>query len=270
MSHSHDKTTQHNCPACSFGQFTRNNYFTGKLLVERDFTEEQRFHIEKLRHHEQRLHGWGVVCGLKVKQHANENCRDRFVCIEPGTAVDCCGHDIIVREEQCFDLSRVIKDLKDKNDTGPHTLQICIRYRECPTEEIPVLYDECGCDDTQCAPNRILESYDLDVILDPPKDADAMQSPRLQWENTIDLAHSFRVALHEDSSRLYVMTTDGTGSIYQLSTDNHTVLASHPLSAKGMALAVSNDGTRLYVVTEANPRKLLVLDTANLAAAPKQ
>ena len=118
MAHSHNGTAQLTCPACNYGPFTRNNYFTGKLLVERDFTDETRFHMEKLRHHEQQLHGWGVVCGLKVKPHPNEACRDRFVCIEPGSAVDCCGHDIIVREEECVDITQFpeIKALKSKND----------------------------------------------------------------------------------------------------------------------------------------------------------
>ena len=58
MAHSHNGTAQLSCPACNYGPFTRNNYFTGKLLVERDFTDETHFHMEKLRHHEQLLHGW--------------------------------------------------------------------------------------------------------------------------------------------------------------------------------------------------------------------
>ena len=274
MSQTKPHTADSLCPACDIGAFTRNHYFTGKLLVERDFTDEQRYYVDKLRHHHQRLHGWGVVCGLKVKQHGTDTCRNRFVCIEPGTAIDCCGHEIILREETCIDITQTeaIKQLQKANDTAAHTLQICIRYRECPTEDIPVLYDECGCDDTKCAPNRILESYALDLILDPPNPPDALSTPRFQWENTIALAHSFRATLHSDSSRLYAMTTDSPGSIYQVSTDNHAVLASRALPAKGMALAVSNDGTRLYVVTEAptNPgtskRQLIVFDTANLAA----
>ena len=40
MAHSHNGTAQLTCPACNYGPFTRNNYFTGKLLVERDFTDE--------------------------------------------------------------------------------------------------------------------------------------------------------------------------------------------------------------------------------------
>jgi hypothetical protein len=168
--HKHNDDAQGLCPACEIGPFIRNNYFTGKLMLERDFTDEQRYFIEKMRHHHQRLHGWGVVCGLKVKQHTNPACRDRFICIEPGTAIDCCGHEIVVREKECIDITQLpsIKALIDKRDNNPHTLQVCLRYRECPTEEIPVLYDECGCNDTRCAPNRILESYDVDVIVISP------------------------------------------------------------------------------------------------------
>src|SRR5690349_15063008 len=79
---------------------TRNHYFTGKLLVERDFTDEQHYFREKLRLHHQRLHGVGVVCGLAVVQHPNESCRDRLVILEPGSAVDCCGHDVYVIEPE--------------------------------------------------------------------------------------------------------------------------------------------------------------------------
>ena len=49
------------------------------------------------RRHNLHLHGSGVVCGLKVVQHDKEQCRDRFVCVEPGTAIDCCGHEIVLR-----------------------------------------------------------------------------------------------------------------------------------------------------------------------------
>ena len=182
MSHSNQDTAQHSCPACSYGPFTRNNYFTGKLMVERDFTDETRFHMEKMRHHEQQLHGWGVVCGLKVKPHPNEACRDRFVCIEPGFAVDCCGHDIIVREEECVDLLTLpeIQALKTQGDTDAHKLQICVRFRECPTEDVPVLYDECGCDDAKCAPNRILESWEFDVILDPKDEPEPFHTSKIR------------------------------------------------------------------------------------------
>ena len=267
MAHSHNGTAQLACPACNYGPFTRNNYFTGKLLVERDFTDETRFHMEKLRHHEQLLHGSGVVCGLKVEPHPNEACRDRFVCVEPGSAVDCCGHDIIVAEEECVDITRFpeIKALQSNNDKDPHTLQICVRFRECPTEDIPVLYDDCGCDDTKCAPNRILESYEIGVMIDPPDQPDSLHTPKFSWENSIAVAHAAAAVLHDASHRLYALTADDPATVYQISSDNHATITSRTLPAKVLAQAVSNDGKHLYVVVEpttpATLRQLHVLDT---------
>jgi len=255
------------CPECAIGPFTRNHYFTGKLLVERDFREEQSYYIDKLRLHEQRLHGWGVVCGLKVTQADSEACRNRFVCIEPGLAIDCCGHEIYVAEKDCtWDLTQTagIKALVKNNDKDTHTLQICIRYKECPSEPIPVLYDDCGCDDTQCAPNRILEAYEIDVNVDPKSTATSPDAPVLAWNNTINVAHALAVAYHDGTRRLYVLTDDPLGFVYQVSTDNFSVLSSHALGVQGFALSVSNDGKRVYVVAAgaaaANDYQLHVLD----------
>ena len=80
MAHSHNGTPQLSCPACNYGPFTRNNYFTGKLLVERDFTDETRFHMEKLRHHEQLLARLGR--GLRSQsQAAPERGLPRSLCL---------------------------------------------------------------------------------------------------------------------------------------------------------------------------------------------
>ena len=78
------KTTNHknDCLPFDIPPFTRNNYFTGKLLTERDFTAEQHYGINKLRLHHIGSHGWGVVCGLKVKPHPF--CPELRVVVEPG------------------------------------------------------------------------------------------------------------------------------------------------------------------------------------------
>jgi DNA-binding beta-propeller fold protein YncE len=265
------------CPDCTaIEPFKRNNYFTGKLLVERDFTDEQRYYVDKLRLHHQQLHGHGVVCGLKVKPHDNPACRDRMICIEPGTAIDCCGHGMLVLEPECFEFTALesFQATIKPEDKQAHTLQICLHYQECPNELIPVLFDDCGCDDTQCAPNRILESYTLDLIVDPPPTAEAVHTPKLAWSSTASPAHASRIALHAASHRLYAITADNQQTVYQLDTDTMTVVGSRNLPAKGLELAVSNDGNRLYVITEAtgglsaDPRQLLVLDTANNMSNP--
>src|SRR4029079_18816371 len=123
--------------------------------------------------------------------HPNSNCRDRLVILEPGSAIDCCGHDVFVLDQEVFDFSTApeVKALKDKPDGKDHILEFCLSYRECPTEEIPVLYDDCGCDDTQCAPNRILESFEIKVHVDPPPQPPKFAHPKLSWIAPFPIAH---------------------------------------------------------------------------------
>ena len=254
------------CPECQFGPFERNHYFTGKLMTARDFSDETRYHSERMRHHDARLHGWGVVCGLKVKAHDNPDCQGKYVIIEPGTALDCCGNEILVTEAVTVELAQLpaIADLIKKKDTDPHRLQICISYKECPTEEVPVLYDECGCDDSRCAPNRILSSFEVDAILGADLAAAPIVSPGFTYTAAVNPPHAVAVALHADTKRMYAIASD-QNVVYQLDTETPMVVGTANLKAQPVALAVSNKGDRLYVVTEdGNIRKLVVLDTAKL------
>ncbi len=258
------------CVSCEFGPFTRNHYFTGKLMLERDFSDETRFHMEKLRHHNQRLHGWGVVCGLQVVPHPDANCHDRFVIIEPGTGIDCCGHEIVVREPEMVELARLpaVAKLIQAGDTAAHALQICLRFRECPTEEIPVLYNDCGCDENRCAPNRILESFDVDAILDPPPAPPSTQNPRLVRLAPLSPNHARRVAVTPQGDFIYALE-EGKNVLYQVNTQTFMV-SSVGLNGIGLEVAVAHDGKTVYVVTElpsrraTKPRQLVVFGTAGL------
>jgi hypothetical protein len=261
----HHHETGH-CGSCEIGPFQRNNFFTGKLLLERDFVDEQDYFIDKNHLHNKLLHGWGVVCGLKVKQHANASCRDRFVCIEPGLALDCCGHEILVREEECFDLLSLpsMKGLLLENDPESfHDLQVCIRFKECGTEPIPVLYDECGCDDTRCLPNRILESFEVDVIVDPPATAESWNGPVLVRGADIGLADATRIRRNDVDGNLYVLA--GT-TIFKIDPVSRATLGSRDLTTNVLSLDISPGGTHVYAVREngSAARKLTVLQASDL------
>src|SRR5690348_15813690 len=123
------------CPECAPRLPLRNHWFWGKCIVPRDLTDEQFFFLDKLRLHNQRLHGSGIVCGLELQPHPNQSCRDRLMILTPGSAVDCCGHDILVLEDNVVDLHgfEAIRDLLSKPLAKPsYRLRFCIRYRECP------------------------------------------------------------------------------------------------------------------------------------------
>src|ERR1700758_5441572 len=99
------KPSANDCLPCNIPPFCRNNYFTGKLLTERDFTAEQQYTADKLRLHHVALHGWGVVCGLKVKPHPV--CPHLRIVVEPGQAIDACGRQIRVSTEKELELPRI-------------------------------------------------------------------------------------------------------------------------------------------------------------------
>lgn len=56
--------------------FKRLNYFYGQMLGVTDFQTEQNYFREKLKLHNRCLHGYGVICGLKVvPEPKDESCK---------------------------------------------------------------------------------------------------------------------------------------------------------------------------------------------------
>lgn len=247
------------CIECDIPQLARNNYFTGKLLVERDFTDEQHYFMGKERRHNQRLHGWGAVCGLKVLPHPNPACADRFVLIDPGTAIDCCGREILVRRQECFDFeSRYLENWQTQNgptsqpDSKPVDIQICVSYKECATEDVPALFDDCS-SDSSSKPNRILESYGFDVLVKSKTSSTEAAGVKLEWANTLNFADAVRVVRHDDTSRIYILTSNSNASVLyalEAATDSIVMPPQTFNAMAGMDLAVSPAGDFVYVVLQ--------------------
>jgi hypothetical protein len=143
------------CPACTGLQcLERPRFFAGQLLSEADFNSEIDYMLAKQRLHNRYLHGVGTVCGLEV---VCSGC-DGQVIIQPGYAIDPCGNDIIVCQQQQFDVLKAIKACcdarKKKSKTGcdpfqppsdpgcANTVQnwcITIQYQETMTQPITPL-----------------------------------------------------------------------------------------------------------------------------------
>jgi hypothetical protein len=69
----------------------RPNYFTSQFLVEKDFKDEQAYHVDLRRLHNQVLHSWGIATGLEVTKTGNKQ-----VSVSPGTAIDQQGREIVL------------------------------------------------------------------------------------------------------------------------------------------------------------------------------
>jgi len=267
------------CVECGIPQMARNNYFTGKLLVERDFTDEQHYFMGKERRHNQRLHGWGAVCGLKVSAHPVPACAERFVLIDPGTAIDCCGREILVQHQECFDFeSQFLANWQAQNGpsstpaTKPVDIQICIAYRECATEDVPALFDDCESNSSK--PNRILESYGFDVLMKSPNALPDAGGVKLDWLNTLNFANPIRAVRHDDTKRLYLLTsTPSTAVLYALDTTNESIVIPPQTfsSSEGLDVAVSPAGDFVYVAVQPNAAgdapQIVVLKSSDLSQA---
>lgn len=153
---------KNNCESVKdgFPTFERNNYFCGKLMVERDFWVEQLYHMGKQRLHNAHLHGWGTVCGLKLDPHPN--CPNLRVVVRSGMAIDCYGREIIVGGDVQVELESYRKN-GNGSSLKPENLYVCLSYRKCETEPVTVFLDDCGCRE-ECEANRIRETYEIEVL----------------------------------------------------------------------------------------------------------
>ena len=246
----HEFTTLETCPQCEFEAFIRNHFFTGKMMGAAEFRTETHFHSEKMRHHNVRLHGSGVVCGLKVKQHPSPDCQKRYVIVEPGSALDCCGHEILVAQEEIVDIAGLPQVKALTKDAALHALQLCVRFRECPTEDVPVLYDECGCDDTKCAPNRILESFGFDVLVDPPLAPAELTGtdPAAAFVGTN--VHGVRGTFAASADGKVMAVDPGNAKRVFIFDPHHRSVKTIVLASNARALALAPDGVFAYLVTD--------------------
>ncbi|MEW5868198.1 MAG: hypothetical protein AB1894_02910 [Chloroflexota bacterium] len=143
------------CPVClGLDNLERPRYFAGQLLTEAELNSEQAYVRAKNRLHNRYLHGWGVVCGLEVVCHECEG----YITVRPGYALDPCGEDIVVGQEQEINVIEMIAQCKDsrrrrsRDDCDPLSYHpdveckdqeehwcLTLSYREQETNPVAVL-----------------------------------------------------------------------------------------------------------------------------------
>lgn len=135
----------------------RNRYFTGKFMSERDFATDPEYFLSRHRLHHRLFHGWGIVCGLEVVDHPREECRDRWVEVLPGIAVDGSGREIVLEEAVAVEVLPA-----GTEPTGPFA--VCARYDEEEVEPVPALYAEGIADPKLREANRLREVARIEAL----------------------------------------------------------------------------------------------------------
>jgi hypothetical protein len=77
----------------------RLNYFTYQFLVEKDFDDEQDYHLQMRRRHNRAMHTAGVASGLEITRTGPSQVR-----IAPGTAIDRDGREIVIDDARTYSL----------------------------------------------------------------------------------------------------------------------------------------------------------------------
>ena len=159
-------------------EFVRVRYFYGQRLGVMELNDEAAYHQGKHAFHNARLHGAGVLCGLRAERFVTvANSATTVLRVIRGAAVDACGREILVGVDQCIDVAawfarnRNRPELADFTSGTTQRLHICLRYRECPSDPSPAPRDPCGCGTGSCEYGRVREGFELSLLTDAEKPA---------------------------------------------------------------------------------------------------
>ncbi|MGI9301087.1 MAG: hypothetical protein ACR2RB_00040 [Gammaproteobacteria bacterium] len=100
----------------------RVRFFDGQYLLDQDFIDEQKYHIDRQHRHHRTLHIAGIADGLEVKPAASPTANAIRVTVTAGTAIDPNGRQLALARDQTVDL--VLSKFRSK------TASIYIVYAE--------------------------------------------------------------------------------------------------------------------------------------------
>lgn len=249
------------CVPCGLHEPRRNNYFDGKLLVSRDFIDEQDYGRGHRRIHNALLHGVGTVCGLKIVQHPADGCRREFVVVQPGMALDCCGNEIIVPEQTGVNIANMLADDPDLAKALDGTRHLFIAIARCDegAEKVPVILPGCGANGASNF-GRIAERFKFVLSARRPKDVTPVEVPataKLTWVHTITLGAQTPRAMHiNDAEQWLQVAADNNGKgahLYLHDRDTQDLVSLLEMSGTSTDTASSREARLVFAAGQFKP-----------------
>lgn len=160
----------------------RPRYFARQLVTPAELNLGTDYVLERLRRHNRLLHGWGVVCGLKVCRvpgAEGELALPWKVAIKPGHAIDGHGNDVTVDCDRVVDLRAGVTaaacgdppgEVRDPWCADVWTLEggrrvwVAVCYVACRSRPVRAQPSGCGCDDTTCEYSRWVDGYEVRIL----------------------------------------------------------------------------------------------------------
>jgi hypothetical protein len=165
------------------------NYVQGMVLGVDDFDQEFTYLSERGQWLARDLIGYGTVSGLAVTIEDSD--KGKRVAVSSGVAVSPRGQLIRVAPKQCAVLNEwlkgaIKKDISPGTTTLPVYVVLC--YRDCPTDEVPILGEPCRTEEESMAPSRIVDDFRLELRLDSPpqREEDAVRD-FVAWLRQIEI-----------------------------------------------------------------------------------
>jgi hypothetical protein len=146
------------------------NYVQGMILGVDDFNQEFAYLTERDQWLARDLIGYGTVTGLAVTIEDSD--KGKRVAVSTGVAISPRGQLIRVAPRQCAVLNDWLNHPKIKANIPAGTKMlpayVVLCYRDCPTDDVPILGEPCRTEEESMAPSRIVDDFRLELRLQPP------------------------------------------------------------------------------------------------------
>jgi hypothetical protein len=142
-------------------------------LTAAHLTGEQEHRRQRVRRHLRFLHGWGVVCGMRVVA-AGDAEHPWSVVVCPGYALGPYGDEILVANSVSID----IRESSWKAPVlRPSHAFVVVRYAESHTDPAVVRPADCGCGGSRARPTRTRDGFAVEVLWERPTNGLVVSDP---------------------------------------------------------------------------------------------
>jgi hypothetical protein len=160
----------------------RPRYFPRQLVTPTELNLGSNYLIDRLRRHNRTLHGWGVICGARVRLVPNADATGSLpwnVRITEGVLLDPYGNEVAIETERIVDLRSDGVAVRSGDPSGElddpwcadaplqasaGRIWVAVRYEESLARPVRVQPAGCGCDDTACEYSRWCDGYVIGLL----------------------------------------------------------------------------------------------------------